>query len=58
VPDLVGEFRQLDPFDLHLPGVVEETELDLGGMGGEEREVHAQPVPVRAEREGGSLPHA
>jgi hypothetical protein len=51
VPDLVGVFRQLDAFELLLSIRVEQTQLDLGSIGGEEREVHAQAVPVGAQRE-------
>jgi hypothetical protein len=32
MPDLVGVFRQLNPFELGFAGVVKKTELDLGGM--------------------------
>ena len=32
------------------PRVVEQAELDLGGMRRKEREIDAEPVPRRAER--------
>ncbi len=57
MPDLVGVFRQLDPLQLRLAFVVEEAELDLGGVGGEQGEVDAEPVPGRAEGEGPALPN-
>jgi hypothetical protein len=58
VPDLVGEFRQLDPVDLRLARIVEEAELHLGGVRGEEREVHARARPMSRRAEGLPLPHA
>jgi hypothetical protein len=50
VPDLVGVFRQRDALELALAGGVEKTELDAGGVRGEEREVDTQPVPGGTER--------
>ncbi len=50
VPDLVGEFGQLDALDLFLAFSVEQAEFDLGGMGGEDCKVYARTVPVGAER--------
>src|SRR3546814_147782 len=52
VPDLVGVLRQGDALQLAAAGAVEEAELDLLGMGGEEREVHARAVPGGPERIG------
>ena len=52
VEDLVGVFGQLDPRDLLVAGAVEEADLDLGGVGGEEREIGALAVPARPAREG------
>ncbi len=50
VPDFVCIFRQLDPLELGLTLLVEQAELDLGGVGREEREVDAEPVPGGAKR--------
>src|SRR3546814_10760155 len=50
VPDLVGVLRQGDALQLAAAGAVEEAELDLLGMGGEEGEVHARAVPGGPER--------
>ena len=56
VEDLVGVFGQLDPRDLLDAGTVEEADLDLGGVGGEEREIGTLAVPARPEREGRAFP--
>ena len=56
VEDLVGIFGQLDPFELGLALVVEQAQLDLGGVGREECEVDARPVPGRAEARGRAFP--
>ncbi len=47
--DLVGVFRQLDPFEFFLAGGVEDAQLDLGGVRRKDGEVHAQAVPGGAE---------
>src|SRR6185503_2551042 len=52
MPDLVGKFRQLDAFDLRRAGAVEQAKLDLGCVGGEQREVDAFAVPDGAARVG------
>src|SRR3546814_13606312 len=52
VPDLVRVLRQGDALELAAAGAVEETELDLLGMGGEEGEGHARAVPGGPERIG------
>jgi hypothetical protein len=49
VPDLIGIFRQLHPADFLLAPLVEEAQLDLGGVGGEQGKVHAEPGPHGAE---------
>ena len=51
VPDLVGELRQRDAVGLAPALGVEEAELDPGGVGREDRDVHAGAVPGGAERE-------
>src|SRR5262249_31989820 len=56
-PDLVGEFGQLDALELALAVDVEQAELDLAGMGGEQREIDADAVPGGAERERVPLAH-
>ena len=58
VPNLVGVLRQLDPLKLDLPVVVEQAKLDLGGVGGEQGEVHALPVPGGPARMRPPLGHA
>ena len=50
VPHLVGVLRQLDPLDLGLAVVVEQAQLHLGRVGGEQGEVHAAPGPSRPAR--------
>ena len=45
VPDLVRELRQLDPLNLALAGLVEDTEFDLGSVGGKQGEIDAKSVP-------------
>ncbi len=45
VPDLVGVFRQDDAGELGLAAVVEDAQFDLCRVGGEQREIHAQPRP-------------
>jgi hypothetical protein len=52
VPDLVGIFRQLDAQQLALAVAVEEADLDLRRIGGEEREIDPLAVPARAEGKG------
>jgi hypothetical protein len=56
VKDLIGVFGQLEPRDLLVAGAVEEGDLDLGGVGGKEREIGALAVPARPEREGRAFP--
>jgi hypothetical protein len=48
MPDLIGVLRQFDPFELLLAFVVEEADLYLGGMGGEESKVRALSIPAGA----------
>src|SRR5262245_51635091 len=50
VPHIIGIFGEHDTFELLLTGIVEDAELDLGGVRGEQREVHPQSGPGRAER--------
>src|SRR3569833_1194503 len=50
VPDLVGIFGQLDPFDLGLAGIVEQAKLDLGRIRGKQRKIDTKPVPGSAKR--------
>ncbi len=45
VIDLIGVFGQFDAFEFLLASGVEQAQLDLGGVGGKQREVHAQAVP-------------
>src|SRR5665213_4060853 len=52
VPDFVGEFGQRVTRDLAPSARVEDAQVDALGVGGEEREVDAGAVPVRAERIG------
>jgi len=46
VPNFVGIFGKLDPFELGFAGIIEQAELDLGGMARKKREVHAKSVRV------------
>jgi hypothetical protein len=50
VPDFVCIFRQLDPLELGFTVLVEQAELDFGGVRREEREVDAEPAPGGPER--------
>ena len=50
VPDFVGVFGQVDALDFLLAGIIEEAELDLGGVRREQREIDAEAVPCRPER--------
>ena len=50
VPDIVGALRQRDALELARALAVEQAELDLRRIGGEQREVGAAAVPGRAER--------
>ena len=45
VPDLVGVLGQLDPLQLAVARRVEQADLDLGGVGGEQAEVDPLAVP-------------
>ena len=53
VQGFVRVLGKLDPLELLFARVVEETDLDLRGVVGEEREVDTLPVPRRAARVGG-----
>ena len=50
VPDLVGVFGQRDAVGLAPALLVEEAQLDLGGIGGEQREIDAAAIPRRPAR--------
>ena len=50
VEDLVGIFGQRDPLDFLAAVLVEQAELDLGGVGGEDREIGPLAVPGGAAR--------
>ncbi|MNM86533.1 hypothetical protein D3C81_986890 [compost metagenome] len=52
VEDLIGVFRQLDTFELDLAAGIEQAQLDLGGVGREQREVDPQPIPGSPQGEG------
>ena len=56
VPDLVSVLGQHDPLELALAAVVEQAQLDLLGVGAEQREVHAAAVEGGAQRVGGARP--
>ena len=58
VPYLVRVFRQSDPCDFPLAVAVEQTKLDLFGMGREQREVRARTIPCRAHRTRPTGPYA
>jgi hypothetical protein len=51
VPDLVGVFRQLDTLGFLLSEVVEQAQLHFAGVSREDREIHPEPVPGRAQGE-------
>jgi hypothetical protein len=48
VPDLVRILRQRDALEFLLPRLVEETNLNFGGMGGEHTKVRPGTVPSRS----------
>src|ERR1700722_8820912 len=50
VPHLVGVLGQRDPRELAPAARVEDAQLDLLGVGAEQREVHPLTVPRRAQR--------
>ena len=52
MPDLVSVLRQGDALDLAPAALLEQAELDLGGVGREQGKVDAEPVPGGAERIG------
>jgi len=52
VKDLVGVFRQFDPLQLGLAALVEQADLHLGGVGGEQGEIDALAIPAGAARVG------
>ena len=52
VPDLVGAFRHLEALDLAPGRRIEQAELELRGVGGEDGEIGAEPVPGGAQRIG------
>ena len=54
MPDLVGVLG-VDAFELLLARGVEQTELHLGGVRGEQREVDAKSVPGRTQGLGQTL---
>ena len=55
VEELVGIFRQDDPFGLALAARIKQADLDLGGVGREQREIDALAIPVRPDGEGHAL---
>ena len=55
VPDLIGIFGQFYAIELGPAGWVEQAELDLGGIGREQGEIHPQSVPGGPERVGQAL---
>jgi len=55
VPNLVRTPGQADALGLASPGRVEETKIHCGCVGREQGEIHAFPVPGRAEGEGRAL---
>jgi hypothetical protein len=57
VEDLVAVFGQLDAVGFPA-GMIEKTNLDLGGVGGIDGEVDAFAVPGRAARIGQALAHS
>ncbi|MNV94385.1 hypothetical protein D3C71_1891740 [compost metagenome] len=44
VPDLIGAFRQIEAAQFLAAFRVEQAQFHAGGVGGEDREVHAQPI--------------
>jgi hypothetical protein len=57
VPDFIGVFGQLDAFDLFLSAVIEEAELDLGGMSRKQCEINAKAIPGGSKRKGLTFQH-
>ena len=52
VVDLIGVFGQLDALDFLFAAGVEQAQLDLGGVGREQGEIHPKAIPGGAEGEG------
>ncbi|MCY1352256.1 hypothetical protein D9M69_385450 [compost metagenome] len=58
MPDLVGVFGQVDALQLGFAAGIEQAQLDLGGVGREQREIDPQAVPGGAQRKGMPLADA
>src|SRR6185437_16683685 len=60
VPDVLAALRQLDALELTAALIVEQAQLDLLGVGGEQREVGAAAIPACAEtrKRSGAEAHA
>src|SRR4051812_36151965 len=58
VPDILGALRQLDTLELAAALHVEQAQLDLLRVGGEQREIGAASVPASAEACGRSSSQA
>ncbi|MNE67216.1 hypothetical protein D3C80_1628120 [compost metagenome] len=56
--DFIGVFGQLDAFEFDLAAGIEEAQLDLGGVGGKQREVDPQAIPGRPQGEGQAFANA
>ena len=54
MPDLIGVFRQLDPLQFTLPFIVEQANLDLGGMA--ENSAKLVPLPSHVAPRGNGAP--
>src|SRR6516225_2201465 len=49
VPDILAALRQLDALQLASAQIVEQAQLDLGGVGGEQGEIGTPAVPACTE---------
>src|ERR1700733_15828427 len=54
MPDVFSALGKFDPLDFAPALAVEKTELDLLGIGGEQREIGPAPVPACTEAKGRS----
>ena len=54
----VGVFRQFDAFQFDFTRSVEQTQFNLGGVGGKQREIDPQSIPSCPQREGQAFSNA
>ena len=50
MPNFISILWKLDALEFAFAPLIKQAELDLGGMGGKQCEIYAEPVPCCAER--------